>query len=842
MPNSTNKKTGFGLSRFLRNHYFRGKLLTARDFEAEQDYMNNKRHLLNRMINGTGVICGLGIDDVELSEIDMNIKIRFKTGGLAIDGWGREIIVPIEDSPRDIRVKKQSTQVNLTLTDLESAPYYLYLEYNPLEGEMVNSASENSGCGETCCPNRVIEDFQVIASVEKPDTQTIACPDFTGETSGAAARKAVKKWLSEQTAGLCTVPGDGRIFFLALSKDSTITIDPQKTEQYLTSVTNNKVLSELLACHVSDFDNPHKISAALLGALKSVDGVSNPGGNVDLVKDNSITITPDDANNTIKIGESHSARTDNPHQTTAVQLGALKSVDGVSDPGGNVDLVNTNSITITPDIPGKKITIGETHSATSGNPHQTKHADIKEVLPIFGDADNDKRNKHISNKDAEKWNSIVEGVGLKSIDGVENPGGNVDLVGKNAIEIIPDNTAKSIVINETHSTNTNNPHKTTADQVGALSIKGGNVGGNVTVNGNIGIGTTNPQKKVHIQGASNAPLINDGFDRPGLVITGSYPELDLFGGENNGTHGPVIRMGGYNDESRTTFKHWSIGTSARNSAFLDIGCGPNSDPNPHAGIRNYNGKTIATLKENGTVGINTLSPDSTLAVVGERGVDFPLDGNQIAAGFYGSPGSNGRPIVVINRGNKGEGGLNYGPLISFLFHGKDVGRITVNENGALSYLPFTGSHLGWSKETLPQHILVSMTGENKCSIENLPASEPIYGVAQTTVKNDKKVLGTVFSRENEQTLVAAVGNHFIWVADTGKDIEAGDALISSGVPGHAQEDPEEDKYSYVVGRAAENVKWQEIKEYIEVNVDGKKQEIKHTLISVLFGFYEKRNI
>ncbi|MCX6581392.1 MAG: hypothetical protein NT166_14560 [Candidatus Aminicenantes bacterium] len=731
MPDSNDKKTGFGLSRFLRNHYFRGKLLTTRDFEAEQDYLNNKRHLLNRMTGGPGVICGLGIDDVEFSESDNNVKIRFKTGGAAIDGWGREIVVPIEDSPRDILVKQGSTPTGLTLADLENDPYYLYLEYNPQEGEMVNSASGNSSCGETCYPNRVIENFEVIADTVKPGAQTIACPDFTGETSGAAARKAVKKWLWDQTAGICKIPGESRIFFLALSKGSTIAVDPQKTAQYVASVTNNTVLSELLACHLADFDNPHKISAALLGALKSVDGVSNPGGNVDLVKDNSITITPDDANNTIKIGESHSARTDNPHQITAALLEALKSVDGVSDPGGNVDLVKANSITITPDIPGKKITIGETHSATSGNPHETKHADIKEVLPIFGDAVNDKRNKHISNNDAEKWNSAVEGVGLKSIDGVVNPGGNIDLIGKNSLTITPDMTAKTITIDENHSTNMENPHKTTAEQVEALSLKGGVVNGNVSINGNV--------------------------------------------------------------------------------------------------------------LANGNVGVGTEVPDSTLSVVGERGVDFPLDGNQIAAGFYGSPGSNGRPIVVINRGNKGEDGMNYGPLISFLFHGKDVGRITVNENGALSYLPFTGSHLGWSNETLELNILVSMTGENKLSLEDLPTSEPLYGVVAAKIKNDRKVLGTVFSSEKGQILVAAVGNHFIWVADTGKDIEAGDALISSGVPGHAQKDPEEDKYSYVIGRAAQDVKWAEIKDYIEANVNGTKQKIKHTLISVLFGFYEKRN-
>jgi len=41
-----------------RNRYFYGKMLTARDFETEQRYFNNKRRLLNRTLYGAGVVCG----------------------------------------------------------------------------------------------------------------------------------------------------------------------------------------------------------------------------------------------------------------------------------------------------------------------------------------------------------------------------------------------------------------------------------------------------------------------------------------------------------------------------------------------------------------------------------------------------------------------------------------------------------------------------------------------------------------------------------------------------------------------------------------------------------------
>lgn len=81
--------------------------------------------------------------------------------------------------------------------------------------------------------------------------------------------------------------------------------------------------------------------------IVSIDGVSNPGGNVDLIQTGAITITPDDTNNRITLGENHSARTDNPHNTTAAQVGALPSaggaVSGALRVNGNLG-VNTSAV------------------------------------------------------------------------------------------------------------------------------------------------------------------------------------------------------------------------------------------------------------------------------------------------------------------------------------------------------------------------------------------------------------------------------------------------------------------------------------------------------------------
>ena len=52
------------LEYFSRNNYFHGKLMTVKDFELEQNYFNSKRHLINRTINGVGLVRGLTVKDV----------------------------------------------------------------------------------------------------------------------------------------------------------------------------------------------------------------------------------------------------------------------------------------------------------------------------------------------------------------------------------------------------------------------------------------------------------------------------------------------------------------------------------------------------------------------------------------------------------------------------------------------------------------------------------------------------------------------------------------------------------------------------------------------------------
>ena len=140
-----------------RNLYFYGKMLTARDFETEQRYFNNKRRLINRTTLGAGVVCGLGVyqnDDTSF----------FVETGLALDYLGREIAL---SSP--VIRKLQMLEGYDTLS--KSDQVYLCLKYAETPREPVNNIGALDKESERY--NKVEEDFSLYLSAADPDFREI---------------------------------------------------------------------------------------------------------------------------------------------------------------------------------------------------------------------------------------------------------------------------------------------------------------------------------------------------------------------------------------------------------------------------------------------------------------------------------------------------------------------------------------------------------------------------------------------------------------------------------------------------------------------------------------------
>ncbi len=140
-----------------RNLYFYGKMLTARDFETEQRYFNNKRRLINRTTLGAGVVCGLGVYQNDDTSFTMET-------GMALDYLGREIVV----STPVIR-KLQMLEGYEALAKSDQA--YLCLKYNQTPKEPVNNIGAADRESERF--NKVEEDYSLYLSTEDPDTREI---------------------------------------------------------------------------------------------------------------------------------------------------------------------------------------------------------------------------------------------------------------------------------------------------------------------------------------------------------------------------------------------------------------------------------------------------------------------------------------------------------------------------------------------------------------------------------------------------------------------------------------------------------------------------------------------
>ena len=79
-----------------RLNYFSGRLLTAEDYQAEQSYWLGKHRSHARHLHGSGVVCGLGVMPYGSGGVTVE-------PGLAIDGFGREIVVPEPRQMADAR-------------------------------------------------------------------------------------------------------------------------------------------------------------------------------------------------------------------------------------------------------------------------------------------------------------------------------------------------------------------------------------------------------------------------------------------------------------------------------------------------------------------------------------------------------------------------------------------------------------------------------------------------------------------------------------------------------------------------------------------------------------------
>lgn len=156
------------LHAFERNRYYTGKLMTVRDFQTEQSYLNEKRHLLNRIIHGSGIVYGLQVEPLLGSADNQGILIR---AGVAIDGCGREIVVSQDYNQltdiREIDGYPAETDGDQTV--------YVLLSYDECSRERIHVAAKTSACCDACEANKILEGFKVKLTTTAPVQEDGLC-------------------------------------------------------------------------------------------------------------------------------------------------------------------------------------------------------------------------------------------------------------------------------------------------------------------------------------------------------------------------------------------------------------------------------------------------------------------------------------------------------------------------------------------------------------------------------------------------------------------------------------------------------------------------------------------
>jgi hypothetical protein len=169
-----------------RNRYFTGKFLTERDFAAEQEYFLSRHRLHNRLLHGSGIVCGLRV----LPHRDNECALRWVVveGGIAIDCCGRELVL-CQPTPYELQLAM--TKGEASGAEEEEPPYrgefLICLQYVEEEVEYVPALYAEGTCDPTRRQaNRVRETAKLVT--RRPNELPGECWRQTGGDPKARCR------------------------------------------------------------------------------------------------------------------------------------------------------------------------------------------------------------------------------------------------------------------------------------------------------------------------------------------------------------------------------------------------------------------------------------------------------------------------------------------------------------------------------------------------------------------------------------------------------------------------------------------------------------------------------
>ena len=317
-----------------RLKYYNGQFLQEPDFTAEQEYHLDRQRRHNRQLHVPGIAHGLTVT-VGTSSVVV-------APGTAIDDKGQQIVL---HEPRTVGFEDP----------LNGQWVLVVISYEQVESDMatVGEVGDRGPTRFTEVPkiDAVPDDNNAplpgerirLARLRLDSGGTIVQQDMNVRTPAGArlrpeetlerlrlSRQGVPEgqWpvLSSGAANRADVTGDlnvtGNVAAVNLNLTGNIVVTGTVDGR---DVSADASLNE---SHRSSTNNPHNVTALQVGAIASVAGMTSPGGNIAVTGLQGITVSTDVGTKTVKVAG-----------------GSPTSIAGVSNPGGNIPIIG-NGITV----------------------------------------------------------------------------------------------------------------------------------------------------------------------------------------------------------------------------------------------------------------------------------------------------------------------------------------------------------------------------------------------------------------------------------------------------------------------------------------------------------------
>ncbi|WP_396613692.1 hypothetical protein ACH9L7_18590 (plasmid) [Haloferax sp. S1W] len=232
------------LSQFQKNRFFKGKLMTPRDMQAEQAYHAERLHTINRFLNGKGIVHGIEVQSVTETGDGLDVTL---TPGLALDGNGRPIVV------------EQPTTKSVPMPADDTV--YLFLEFAEATMETIPVPDTDGAVADDTAPNRTVESFTLTYRETPPNDGTVV-PDVgipnlqSGDLDPTTLRQALSESYQQYQRNRGSRSPD--VFVGAFERTPDGSWVPLDDAPARPVVFDSEFLFGVLVDHVADADNPHR--------------------------------------------------------------------------------------------------------------------------------------------------------------------------------------------------------------------------------------------------------------------------------------------------------------------------------------------------------------------------------------------------------------------------------------------------------------------------------------------------------------------------------------------------------------------------------------------------------